>query len=261
MTAVLRIESVQLTPEAVAFDFAVAPDERIAVMGPAGSGKSRLLALLAPHAAVPVTPRPRSTPQALAQAVLGRQANDAVAEALDALRLWDRRRDPIAGLPPSARIACRLIGAMRPAPLVVIDGELDGVDPWTRAAFLDRLEARAGIALVVATHQPEIAERLGAIALLAGGELRYRGAVQAFVARFAPTLIEVEADDVSAARSVVDPFEIHIAETETGLRLEAPDGQAVAARLLTRGYGSVRAIMMRRPSLAEALDRALVPGP
>ncbi|MCH8980136.1 MAG: hypothetical protein IH945_12975, partial [Armatimonadetes bacterium] len=50
-----------------------------------------------------------------------------------------------------------------------------------------------------------------------------------------------------------EPFVTGIRVSGRRLVLQTEDGQEVAARLLTQGYGVVRSVVVKEPSLEEAL--------
>jgi hypothetical protein len=52
---------------------------------------------------------------------------------------------------------------------------------------------------------------------------------------------------------MVEPFVTSVRVSGRRLVMQAEDGQEVAARLLTNGYGLVRSVVVKEPSLEEAL--------
>lgn len=239
---------------------------RVAVVGRSGAGKTRLLAaLVRGDASEGVRARPSpavqagrvwrtrlATPQSVARYVFGAR-RESLAAALSTLGLWPVRHEPMAKLGAGAVAACELLPAFDPdAGFVAIDGHLDLVDPWVREAALEALAARDAT-VWVATRDMALADRLGYVVALRGGTLTIAGSVEDVLARLGPTRLEVETDDPGGAAAMVDAFEVQAAERGASVLLTAMPGQEAAARLLTHGYGTVKVVAVRRPSLIEAL--------
>jgi hypothetical protein len=55
-------------------------------------------------------------------------------------------------------------------------------------------------------------------------------------------------------RQLAEPFVVEVSETPQGLTLRTAEGQALAAKLLTEGYGVVKSIHTRPKTLAETLQ-------
>ncbi len=98
---------------------------------------------------------------------------------LDRLGLGHRADDPPTrfsrGLKQKAAIAIALI---RPFEILLVDEPFVGLDVAGRDALLELLDdvSEGGATIVVATHQPEFAERAGRCLALRDGELVYDGA-------------------------------------------------------------------------------------
>lgn len=268
---VLLLEGFSLAPRGPVLTLELRPGDRYAVMGPSASGKSRLLR------AVQEGERPaqgsltvagtvccaglgrlgrRVTPQSLARQGGRRNLADRAAQALSALGLWENRQEPVAQLSPGQTAASELLTClMSDAELMLIDGQLDRLDPWTLGPVLDLLErvASSGRAVLAATHRADVATRLGSLLVLRDGTPSYVGSVRELLRRCRPAELDVETDDPSTAGAMAEPFAIAVHAGPDGLKVEAEDGQAVAAKLLTLGYGAVRAVVVREPSLEEAL--------
>ncbi|MFW5696957.1 MAG: hypothetical protein ACOCX1_00175, partial [Fimbriimonadaceae bacterium] len=192
----------------------------------------------------------------IARSVLGKGNADRVGHLLSGLGLWEVRQEPISQMTPSQALACDLFGVLlKPADLILVDGHLDAFDPWTLESVIETLgEIQSeGQALLVATNRSEIATQLGSLIVLNSQSPVFVGTVQELLNSCAPTELLVETDDESAVRSVAEPFDVRIEQTEEGLRLEAAEDQELAARLLCQGYGVVRSVVVRKPTLDEAL--------
>ena len=178
------------------------------------------------------------------------------ADALAALELWDARNVHLSKLSQGMVVACDLLPVLlSDDDIVLIDGHLDLLDPWALNGLFEELFhlAEEGTAFIIATNRPELAERLGNIIVLQEGQTKYAGTVDELVRSVEPTEIIVEADDLSTVRSMVEPFVTGVRISGRRLVMKAEDGQEVAARLLTQGYGVVHSVVIKEPSLEEAL--------
>jgi ABC-type multidrug transport system ATPase subunit len=188
----------------------------------------------------------------------GRGANFAsiATEALIATRLWDQRNLSVAQLSPSQAAACELLGPLTSgAPLVFLDGALDLLDPWTLQGvigYLRKLQAQ-GVALVVATNRAGLAGEFDAILVLSDEQVCYAGRPEDLVRRSVPHVLSVTADDQPGVQALVSPFSVSMRGEGNGVRMVAEEGQELAARLLLEGYGNVRCVLHRPPTLEEAL--------
>ncbi len=245
--------------------------DRLAVVGPSGSGKSHFVDCVAgrvkPFSGEIVRTgrvveawhgghNRRATPLSLARSAQSGTDDGRCAEVLTALGLWDDRETPVAKLPVGLAVACDLLPCLlSPAATAIVDGHLDLLDPWTcEHAVLAMEEGAAnGRCFVVVTNNLWIAERLGTLIVLRDSEACFAGSVGDLVRRGKPSEVTVTTTDPSTAQSMADPFLLSVHHGEDGLTMTTHDGQALAAKLLTEGYGSVRAVVVKEPSFAEAL--------
>ncbi len=198
----------------------------------------------------------RQTPFSVAKASASKDNQRRIADVLAALGLWDARNVALHKLTTGMVVACDLLPVLlSDADLVLIDGHFDLLDPWALdGAFEEMFRlAEEKTAFLVATNRPELAERLGNIIVLSEGQVKYAGAVDKLVRSVEPTEIVVEADDLSTIKTMVEPFVTGLRISGRRMVLQAEDGQEVAARLLTNGYGVVRSVVVKEPSLEEAL--------
>lgn len=135
------------------------PGRSLLVVGPAGAGKSRLLRIIAGRdepdrgqISRPATiAYPKPVDKALRPQEIGRRRGDGLAapatEVLSGLRLWEVRQTPASELPAAQIAACELIEPLLAGPeLLVLDGHLDRLDPWTQVGALNLLTQRMSAA-------------------------------------------------------------------------------------------------------------------
>ncbi|MES1228013.1 MAG: hypothetical protein ABUL72_05035, partial [Armatimonadota bacterium] len=81
----------------------------------------------------------------------------------------------------------------------------------------------------------------------------FAGTVRELVQMARPTEVRVETVDNGAVTAMADAFALSIHAEKGSMTITTHDGQALAARLLTEGYGSVRSVVVRQPTVSEAL--------
>jgi len=175
----------------------LARGEFFGLLGPNGAGKSTTMSLIAGLRApdsgtltldgVPLTARDISTrtslglvPQSIAlydelsaeqnlaifgelYGLRGADLRSRIDEALDAVKLADRRRDPVKTFSGGMQRRLNLVAALLHRPkLLLCDEPTVGPDPQSRNAIFDFLEARAreGLTVIYSTHYMEEATRL-----------------------------------------------------------------------------------------------------
>lgn len=272
MSFALSIHDLRLNGNGSALTAALRPGQIMVVVGPAGSGKTRFLRAicglergyrgsirLGADVALAGYPEPtrRSTPESIARKAADRGGATRAAEALGAARLWEARRTALASLTPGQEAAAELLVPLAsPAKLLVIDGEIERLDPWTKISVLDLLWRRAseGAAIILATSLPDLAARSDLLVAWKQGSPVFAGAWSEAVRRVGWTEFEVETKDDPAVRALCDPFEVRVEKAEGGLKFLAKEGQAVAARMLLEGYGDVKLVVQRPPSAEEVLE-------
>lgn len=263
----LTLDGLALRPEGPTLTLGVRAGEVVAIMGLARSGRSALLRVCTGRDKPPRGHAALAAECLLAGEGIGRRARVvSVAKAtghpkandtLVSLGLWNVRNDPVADLVPSHRAAIELLAPLLArASLVAIDGQLDRLDPWAHAAAWAALRtslSRGGAALVV-TDRPETAARCDAVVVLRDRQVRFAGTADALRRLGPPHELTVTTERQIGVRALVSPFEVTVEETPEGLRMEAKDGQELAARLLREGYGDVRFLISRAPTVEEGLQ-------
>ena len=247
--------------------------EIYAVIGPAGGGKSVFLdtlvgdeapacgsALLAGSllAAEYSSGKGRQTPFGAAKAAARDVPRERISFALSALGLWEVRNEAMSKMPRSMLAACDLLPCLVcDDDIILIDGHLDLLDPWQLESTLEAMFQLAdeGSAFMVATNRPDLAERFGKLIVFRDGEPIYAGSVQDLIDSQEPTEIVIETDDLSTVRSMVEPFALGVRASGNKLIVTAEKGQELAARLITHGYGNIETVVIKSPSLEDALLR------
>lgn len=198
----------------------------------------------------------RQTPFGVAKSSANKNSQRRIADALAALGLWDVKGIALGKLTQGMIVASDLLPVLlSDADLVLIDGHLDLLDPWALDGAFEEIFrlASEGTAFLVTTNRPELAERLGNIIVLQQGQVKYAGPVENLVRSVEPTEIVVEADDLSTVATMVEPFTMNVRVSGRRLVFQSEDGKEVAARLLLSGYGLVQSVVIKEPSLEEAL--------
>jgi len=271
MGVVLSVQDFRFQAEGAELSATLRSGQVMAVYGRAGAGKSRFLRALcrgekgrkgtirvtgeAALAGFPASAK-RSTPESIARRAAGRSGASRVAEALAATQLWESRRTLVANLSPDAQAACELLPALAgSASLIGIDGQLERLDPWTRASVQSLIGKRLsqGAAVVIATNLAEIAPQADVVVIWKSGSPVYAGTYAELERRAGPSSLEIETLHEPSARALCDPYEVSIQSNDGVLTIRAKEGQALAASLLLEGYGDVKAIVHRPPTPDEVL--------
>lgn len=270
MREVLGLEHLALRPSGPTLSLRISAGQSVAVMGPANSGKSKLIRILAQaerpgqgtlhvrgRLAIASDEGCSRRAKVVNAARLGGDVSlERATEALIALHLYDHRTSTVGDLTGSQYAALELVPALtREADVVLIDGQLDQLDPWAlkdALAYIANLR-RAGRAFVIVTHRPELAAVQDAVIVLKDQSVRFAGTPDELLRVGGTHTVSVETENQSGVRALVAPFEVSVMPTPDGVRLQAKEGQEVAARLLLEGYGDVKFVTVQSPSLEDAL--------
>lgn len=275
MTDRIRLDAFSQLAQGPTLSLALAPGQSLAVVGPAQSGKTRFLrcllgqerpgqgrAAIGGEVAVPSDAgfSRRATPQALAKRHAPSGQAQSITDALSSTGLWDLRATSVAELSPTQLAACELIPVFASRPdVIVLDGHLERLDPWTREWVLEGLqrELQRGAAVVAATNDLNLLSEFDAILIMVANRVAFAGTLDELLREADDSEIVVETTNQEGVRALVAPFEISIQSTPEGLLMRAQEGQAIAAKLLMEGYGDVRLVTLRPPTLSDAV-RAIV---
>ncbi len=267
MSEILRLKSVGLAAHGPVLTLSLARGQSVAIVGPAASGKSRLLRYMSCQEAPPaghveltgksawasaVKDR-KLTPQQLART--GGHTPSLAGEALNATRLWEERQAHVSDLSPGQQTACELLGVLScDEGLLCMDCHLDSLDPWTLRSVFDLLRARMtnGCSVAMVTSRPDVVAQCDLVVVVNKGEVRHAGRVQD-LNRKASHGLEVVSERQQGVRALVSPFTIDIDQKNGTTTLQARDGQQLAAKLLVEGYGDVKYVVHRQPTIEECL--------
>ncbi len=272
MIEVLALEHLGLVADGPTLTLTIGKGQAICVAGPAAAGKTRMIRVLSGAerplqgsvrrhgtcaSTLDVAISRRQRVQALAKkggAIAGNASK--AAEILLATQLWDVRHSLIADLTPGQSAACDLIEPLSSATdLVFIDGQLDRLDPWALKSTLQHISQMraAGVAFVITTNRPDLIAAFDALIVLKNNHVRFAGTVDDLLRMGPPHTLSVATENRPGVQALVAPFEVTVQESAEGVRLSAAEGQALAARLLLEGYGDVKFVVLRPPTVEEAL--------
>jgi len=264
----LSLHDVSFAKSGATFSLSVEVGHSLCVVGLAASGRSQLLRMIAgiePPArgsierpklvAIPEPCNRRLRPQDLSHK---KGANKALlaTEVLSHLGLWDVRQKVVSELAPPQVTACDLVEVfMSGAELIVLDGQLDLLDPWVRVEALRLLRERCarGAIGVVATNNLDMATQFDYLVVLKAGLPLYVGSVAELLRGRSQRSLVVESERSIGVRALVDPLLVDVAKTEGGYKLTPGPGQEHSARLLRDGYGDVRFIVSDEKSVTEVI--------
>lgn len=187
----------------------------------------------------------------------------AVERALAKARLQDRADERVRTLSGGQRRRVDLARVLlRPTELIVLDEPSTGLDESSfRSLWADLLELRSaeGVALVVATHRPDEAERCDRLVVLREGKVVRQATPAELTAELDEDRIVVETGDARIALEQVlgaaPGWRAHVGDAGA-LELRGPRGTDVLPRIVASvGAERIRSVALHRPSLADAFER------
>lgn len=297
------------TPAALSeFDLELRRGEIVGLLGPNGSGKSTALALIAgllplrtgtlafegrPLSAVdrsfraalgvvfqqPSVDKKLSARENLELAlgmhgVSGSAATARARELLDQAGLLDRADEPLKNLSGGMRRRVDLVRAVAHGPrLLLLDEPSAGLDEQSFRRLwdqLERLRARSGMTILVATHRPDEAERCDRLVVLDAGRQVAHATPRELIAAVAADVVRVRACEAAElAREVAERFAVAVELDGDELVIGHPRGHELIVRIVESfPRGRIDAITVQRPTLAEvflhltghSLDHSTGPG-
>lgn len=272
MPSLFRVEGLVLPNGKRSFDLEVGAGHFLGVVSTAAGGASEFLQVLArqtkPEAGqvdlqgeplIPVDSFPRkTTPASLMNRKDPTDQQERFAQTLIDLNLWGHRTAPISELPEDLQFVAKIVPPLSAANgILLLDGHLDSLDPWTLEGVftsLQRFRSRGGAA-VVHSSRPDILALADSLLVFRDSEPVFHGPLESLWRKVGAHTLEVATRNQAGIRALVEPFEVTVTELPDGLRLECSEGQEIAARLLRDGYGDVRYVISKRPSLSEAIRR------
>jgi ABC-type multidrug transport system ATPase subunit len=271
MTEILSLEHMAIVPTGPTLSMSVRAGQSLAVVGPSSSGKTHFLQVIAGierpaqgsvriHGSLAIASAEGVSRRAKVQALIPRSdltpRGLRVADLLYKMRLGEARFKQIGDLSPGQFAAYELLGPLiGDANLILIDGQLDHLDPWAlhdAMAIIRSLQSK-GVAIVAATNRPDLVAQFDAAIVLKDKQVRFAGSIEDLKRLGPPHSIQVATARQEGVRALVAPFQVHVSQTDEGLKFETPEGQQLAARLLLEGYGDVQYVISRPPTLEETL--------
>lgn len=271
MTEILALEHMAIESSGSTLSMSVGAGQSLAVIGPASSGKTHFLRVLAGldhpaqgsisvHGSVSLASAEGISRRTKVQALIPRtditSRGMRVADLLYRMRLGEARHKQIGDLTPGQFAAYELL---RPiiigADLMLVDGQLDLLDPWTlyqALAILRELQGK-GATLVAATNRPDLIAHFDAAIVLKDEQVKFAGSIEDLRRLGPQQSIEVATEHNEGVRALVAPFQVNVTQTPDGFRFETAEGQQLVARLLLEGYGDVKYVISRPATLEEAL--------
>ncbi|HMI38226.1 MAG TPA: ABC transporter ATP-binding protein, partial [Steroidobacteraceae bacterium] len=156
---------------------------------------------------------------------LGRKrAGQRIAAVMEQYRLIEFQSRPAGTLSGGQRQRLALAAATLHEPaLLMLDEPTSAVDPQSRRDFWESLFALTaqGTTILVSTHYMDEAERCHGLAILDLGRIVANGSPQQLMADLALKVVEIETEDVSAARAALHGLDSLRSLAQLGLRLHA----------------------------------------
>jgi len=271
MTEVLSLEHLAIASTGPTLSLSVPAGQLLGIFGQAASGKTHFLQVIAGvekpsqgsvriHARIAAASSDGLSRRTKVQALVPRgdltPKGIRISDLLYLLRLGEVRHRAISDLSPGQYAACELFAPLTSdADLVLIDGQLDQLDPWTLREVLKvmhRMQA-LGTTFVVATNRSDLLAHFDAVIVLREMQVRFAGSIED-LRRLGPTqTVQVSTERQQGVRALASPFQVSVTKTDDGFCFATPEGQELSAKLLLEGYGDVQFVVTRPSSLEEAL--------
>ncbi len=267
----IKIDSVSLEATGPTVTMNLEAGRTLGIFGPSSSGKSKLLRTIAglerptrgkvklAEAAAIAEIRGltrRVSPLSLAKRAAGQGGATRVAEALSATRLWDQKKTSISSFSNAQLAACEIMVALAsPSRILAFDGQFECLDLWTQATVLALMgkRLREGASLILASNSAQLAGRVDTLVVLKSQRIVFAGSIQALERKFPQSEITIETTHHQGVRALVQPLSLKVEKVQGGIRAQVAEGQNLAAKLLTEGYGDVKAVIWKRPTVEDLL--------
>ena len=173
---------------------------------------------------------------------------------LELFDMTDKRNRPVATLSGGMRRALDIVrGVLHEPQVLFLDEPTIGLDLPNRRhiwRFIERLRARTGMTVLLTTHYLEEADPCDRVCFIRKGRLVDEGAPQDLVGRLGRHILEVEADDLDALTTQLQPkLGECLVDGDVAFFRYADEDIATLARLQTEMGGAASAWRVRRPNL------------
>jgi len=271
MTEILTLEHMAIVPTGPTLSMSVGAGQSLEVVGPSSSGKTHFLQVVAGierpaqgsvriHGTLAIASADGVSRRTKVQALIPRgdmtPRGLRVADLLYKMRLGEARYKPIGDLSPGQFAAYELLGPLvSDASLILIDGQLDHLDPWALSDAMEIIRGLRGkgVSFVAATNRPDLIAQFDAVIVLKDKQVRFAGSIEELKRLGPPHTIQVTTAHQEGVRALVSPFQVNVTQTPDGIRYETAEGQQLAARMLLEGYGDVQFVISRPSTLEEVL--------
>jgi ABC-2 type transport system ATP-binding protein len=186
----------------------------------------------------------------------GRALAARIDEGLTRVRLADRSRDRVASLSGGMKRRVEIAKALLPEPrLLLLDEPATGLDPGIRAEIrrlLSGLCRETGVTVVLTTHLMDEAASCDRLAILDEGRVVALDAPERLLSRVGGDVLLIEARDPERlAREAAERFGHAARLVEGRVRIEAPRGHELAARVAAQFPEEIRSLSVSRPTLED----------
>ncbi|MFC6884401.1 MULTISPECIES: ATP-binding cassette domain-containing protein [Actinomadura] len=179
---------------------------------------------------------------------------DRIAQVLEMVGLWDRRRDRVqtysGGMKRRLEIARGLLHSPR---VLFLDEPTVGLDPQTRASIWDyirQLKEAEEITIFMTTHYMDEAEYCDRIAIMDSGGIVALDTPEALKAGVGKDRVQIRtADDEAAIVALKDGFGLEATVAEGAVTFSVASGEAFVPRLFAELGVPIVSVSVSRPSL------------
>jgi ABC-2 type transport system ATP-binding protein len=194
--------------------------------------------------------------QASLYGLRGRGLEKRLDDLLDHFALTDRKHELTEKLSGGLRRRVELAkGLVHNPKLLLLDEPSTGLDPAARSdlwQYLRQLKSTHGTTIVLTTHYLDEADGADRLAILNEGRLVALGAPDELRAQVGGDSITIEtASPANLVQAIHDKFSLPARVIDDAVRLEAPNGHTLLARLVETFPGQIKAIRLGHPTLED----------